>query len=611
MLSDAMKSLVRSSGAASRLGTAIVASFLAAVAVPVIAVILGEIVQLLIVDVPRTELSDVSHSQISPWLPDLSIWLPTGSRLGHITILLGAALFVIALAAIALFIFYRQLQIVAVEFEVCTIARLREHARSLATSRTLSAQQTALFDCLEYHLPRVRACLSRWWRAYPRHLFQFAACLIVACLIQFTLTALTLVAVVMGVIIFRFVESRKRTALPVIRERAAQQREELTNLSLKGPLLESVQSKDVIDSQFNEQLALYRRDAVRSLANSAWRMPTLSLVAGACGGLFIFVIAVQILQSEIGFSVASALAFILCLGGATLSILRLQKSRQDLRHVEAAAIELNSFLSLQSPEIAADGLFQVQRIVAGVALEHITLQDSSGSKLLEDISLDFKHGRLIGIVSTQKLQDRALVELLLGYGRPTSGRVMIDDRLITDIEPASVTQASHWVSADGGISTGTLRENLVGPSDKFDQEALEDAAVRAKIKETVSKLSDGYTTLLTSTDDRLQEDEAFRIGLARATLRNPSLVVVEEPAKHVQQEEEEATLAAIRGLVASDRITVVLPQRLATIRSCDTVILLHESRVHDQGTHTELVQRNELYRHLNYLRFNPFRSMQA
>jgi ABC-type bacteriocin/lantibiotic exporter with double-glycine peptidase domain len=98
----------------------------------------------------------------------------------------------------------------------------------------------------------------------------------------------------------------------------------------------------------------------------------------------------------------------------------------------------------------------------------------------------------------------------------------------------------------------------------------------------------------------------LRIGLARALLRNPSLLVLEEPEDELDPSGA-AELDAALERMARETTLVLLPTRLATLRSVDRIYVFHEAKLHATGTHTELLQSSELYRHLQYLRFNEFR----
>lgn len=598
---------MRRAGRLGELRLAAVVGGLVALCVPALAVLLGCVVASLIATGPDGTTAPIRLSQ---WLPDVHALLDPGlSPLSEVSLLLVASLLVLLLAAVMLYFFYRLVLRAAVEFEVALISNLRGHAKRLATVRTLSAQQTALTDCLDYHLPRVRSNLSRWWRTFPRHAVQFVACVCVAFLIQPVLGLLTLIATLLVVLCYRLLDRMRRTTLPVVRERAAQERQTLVNLSLQGPLLESVHDTAAIEKRFADQLQHYRRDAVRSMTSSAWKIPTLLMVAGLLASLFLFVIAVQILRSQTSFSVPAAFSYALCVGAAAVSAQRLLRVWRDLQSIDTAAEELERFLSLPVEEFNDDKLKAISRISAQAELEHVTVKDSSGRKLLENVSVVFKPGRLIGVLASQPLQSHALVELLMGLGRPVSGRMLVDGTVVTDIKPQSVAACAHWVASDGTLVAGSVRDNLLRDDPKSAGRDVNEALAGARLTETIQQLPDGLATIISPGDDRLTGDMAFRLAIARAALTDASIFVIEEPRVHYDATMEQQTLDAMRSLVSPRSITVVLPQRLMTLRQCDTIIALHDHTIADIGTHAELLQRNELYRHLNYMRFNPFRGL--
>jgi ABC-type multidrug transport system fused ATPase/permease subunit len=205
------------------------------------------------------------------------------------------------------------------------------------------------------------------------------------------------------------------------------------------------------------------------------------------------------------------------------------------------------------------------------------------------------------------LQASALMELLLGIGRPVSGRMLVDSILVSDIEPEVMKRLGIWVSEGGPLVTGTVDDNLFGGRKTQSAAGVLDALRAARALDAVQRLPEGTATIITPSDDRFLPDTPFRLGIARAILRQPSIVMMEEPATRVDGKTEQETIEAIRALVKPDSITVLLPQRLTTLRQCDQIILLHDHHVADIGTHSELLQRSDLYRHLNYVRFSPLR----
>ncbi|MEM7474017.1 MAG: ABC transporter ATP-binding protein [Planctomycetota bacterium] len=546
-------------------------------------------------------------------LPDaMALFLPNSadlfqadtSLLYRVFVLLSAAAMTLAIGAILLYLFYGQVQKAAVAFEVAMLRRLREQARKLARLRTVSAQEQALVDGIDYHLPRVRTTLTKKWRTLPRHYVQVFLSVCVALLVEPMLGMLTLLAAGFVYLVYRFLDGSRRTNLPVVRERASLSRLEIRDLSVKGPLLESVHATEEVERRFQEEIQNYRGDAVSSLTNSAWRGPTMLFVGGILVCAFLFVMAVQIIAQESGFGLAGACCLAFCFGAASVSLNRILDAQKQLRGIETGVDELYRFLSLSVDEIEPEKSLELGALSEGVSFEHVTVLDSRGRKLLEDLSIDFTPGKLIGVVGSSDLQSRALVELLLGYGRPVSGRLLFDQTSISDIDPESLEKCGHWVAADGALTTSELYRNL-GSQDPGSED-LQAIVQDAQLVEAVQQLPEGLLTLVSPHDDRLAADVPFRIGIARARLCQPSIVVIEEPAANQDRSNEAATLAAMQSLVDPNRITIVLSKRLSTLRDCKSIVMLHEHTVADVGSHSDLIQRNELYRHLNYLRFNPF-----
>ncbi len=606
MISKALNSLLAVAGRSGQTPAMVLIGSLLALIIPALAILAGGVVDRLV----TAQSSPLQSSHRLGWfLPDPSRFSPDFSVLGQISVLLASALVLIFASSLLLLVFYRMVQRASVRFELALIEKLRAHAKALATVRTLSAQKMALEDCLNYHAPRVRASLSRWWRTFPRHFVQLVACILVAALIQPWLALLTLVATGLVVLAYRYLDGWQRAVLPVTRERAAQERETLIDLSIRGPLLESVHEVNEVEKRFAEQLIHYQRDAVSSLTRSAWKTPLLVAISGLLCCLFLFLVSVQVLRGEASFSPAGAFAFVVCFVGAFASAARIQKAVRDINSVETAAEELQTFLALAVEEFNQENLKSISRIAEQIEIEHATLQDSRGRKLIENVSVIIKPGQLIGLVASQAVQAQALAELLMGFGRPVSGRMLVDGTLLTDILPESLRRCAHWVAPDGALVTGSVRDNILESRDHRHDVDLLDITKAVHVSDTVQQLPDGLSTLITPGDDRLNGDDAFRIGLARANLSGASVIVIEEPVERFDHAAEQQSVSAMRSLVKHSTITVVLAERLETLRQCDQVIMLHEHKLADVGTHAQLIQHNELYRHMNYIKFNPFRSL--
>ena len=605
LISKSLRLLLEKSGLASLpVATLLWGCWLACIG-PIVIWILGGILSCLVA--ARTG-SD-QPEPLSSWLPNpAGLFSATDSLMWRVTLLLAIAVGLIAIASFLLLLFYRSVHQASLRFEVGLMAALRVHAHKLARLRTLSAHQQALSDGLEYHLPRVRTTMTHYWRAYPRHALQALVSVLLAIALEPMLGILSIISAGFAVLVYRFLDGSRRTQLPVIRERAAWNRAQIIELSLKGPLLESVHDSDELESRYQSKLQSYVADAFLSHTSSIWKSSMLLFIGGFLAGAFFFVVAVSVFRDDSSFGVSGTCCFVLFCIAAAISCGRLSGASAALRTIETATDELGAFLDLSVEGLAAEHSHEIQAVKRSAELDHVTVLDSRGRKLLENATAQFSPGKLIGVVADQHLQARALVELLLGLGRPVSGRMMVDGQLVTDLHPDSLAQCGHWVAADGALVAGSVRQNLASRSAVSNSsQSLDELLASYQVLSAVHRLPEGSETVVSAGDDRLASDVPFRLGLARAAMSHASVIVLEEPKElPYDREVERQTLLAMQEIVSDARVTLVLPQRLSTLQSCDEVVMLHEHQVADVGSHSDLIRRNELYRHLNYLKFNPF-----
>lgn len=126
------------------------------------------------------------------------------------------------------------------------------------------------------------------------------------------------------------------------------------------------------------------------------------------------------------------------------------------------------------------------------------------------------------------------------------------------------------------------------------------------VSEAILNLPDGLMTLVTPNEDRIVPDHLFRLGLTRGLIKKPKLIVAQEPELQVKASTEAETLSAMLQLKSTTTMLVVLAERLSTLRAADQIIVLHEHRIAAVGTHSDLLEQSEIYRHLNYIQFSPF-----
>jgi ABC-type multidrug transport system fused ATPase/permease subunit len=203
----------------------------------------------------------------------------------------------------------------------------------------------------------------------------------------------------------------------------------------------------------------------------------------------------------------------------------------------------------------------------------------------------------VGLVGSTGSGKTTLVDLLLGLFRPTSGDILIDGRPLDPSTTAMWRSRIGYVPQHIFLCDDTIARNIAfGIPDKdIDQTAVERAGRAASLHEFISRLPDGYKTVVGERGVRLSGGERQRIGIARALYHGPDVVVMDEATSALDTVTEDAVMTATRDL-SIDRTVILIAHRLSTVRHCDTIVFLEGGTVAAQGTYDELVERNPSFR---------------
>jgi len=247
-------------------------------------------------------------------------------------------------------------------------------------------------------------------------------------------------------------------------------------------------------------------------------------------------------------------------------------------------------------------------VVDSIRFEEVTLADAAGDKLLDAFDLTIAARQRVGILSTDPSVALALAGLLMRLYDPAAGRVLFDGYDIATATLETVRGQALIVPADGMLFDGTVQENITCGDAGFTMLQISDAAKQARAQSFILELPHGFATPLGTDGRQLDSGQAFCLGLARALIRNPSVLVVEEPDARLDRPAKQRLKEALRW-AGADRTLVVIPTRLSTLRALDKIVLIHDGKVQAEGTHRELLKSSRLYRYLNVVRFRGIRSV--
>ena len=218
-----------------------------------------------------------------------------------------------------------------------------------------------------------------------------------------------------------------------------------------------------------------------------------------------------------------------------------------------------------------------------LSFEHVSYRYPNGKVALDDIDIAVPVGQTIAIVGSSGAGKSTLANILLRLRAPSAGRVTADGRDCWEFTAESWHRATALVEQDAFLFHGTLRENIVFGCDDVGEDALARAIAAAHLSDVVSTLPDGLETLVGERGAMVSGGQRQRIAIARALLRNPSILILDEATSHLDAVSERLVQQALHN-ASRGRTTIIIAHRLSTIRDADRLIVLEHGRIVEEGT---------------------------
>lgn len=246
------------------------------------------------------------------------------------------------------------------------------------------------------------------------------------------------------------------------------------------------------------------------------------------------------------------------------------------------------------------------RLSGRVQFEHVRFSYPSRAEVmvLKDVNLESFPGQQIALVGPSGAGKSTIVSLLLQFYKADGGRILFDDKEAAEIPLSQLRQQMAFVPQDVMLFGGTIRENIAyGRPDATDEE-IREAAVKAHAHEFVSQFPEGYQTVVGERGIKLSGGQRQRIAIARAILKDPVILILDEATSSLDSASEALVQDALENLM-KNRTSFVIAHRLSTVRNADRIYVLDKGYVTENGTHEELMQVPEgLYKSLSKLQLS-------
>lgn len=279
-------------------------------------------------------------------------------------------------------------------------------------------------------------------------------------------------------------------------------------------------------------------------------------------------------------------------------VVRFSSVANEITQVGVSVDRINEILDREPAIRDLPGAEPIEYLKGDVALENVTFSYEGRGEVLEDLSLRIPAGQHVAVVGTAGAGRTTLAMLLRRFYEPESGMIEVDGKNIREYRLKDYRRSLALILPESAILDGTIRENLCYGDPDATEEAMVAVSRAIGLDEFVETLAEGYDTKLGTGGLKLSSGVQQRIGIARALIAAPFILVVDEATAALDPESAEGVIAAIRKAML-EKTCVIVVNRVLMARDADSVIVMDKGRIVETGRHDELITRpSSLYRTL-------------
>ena len=381
----------------------------------------------------------------------------------------------------------------------------------------------------------------------------------------------------------------------LVRERAGETSSQLVNNLGGMATIKSFGTEEYENERIAKLSKKYREANQHVIRLSAAFVPLIRmLIMAGFIGILIFA-GFKTLDGEMEVGLYSVLIFVT--QRLLWPLTRLGETFDLYQRAMASTNRVMSLLKTEEKLESGERKLVADEVEGNYRFENVQFSYRTGNPVLKNLSMDIGAGQTVGIVGATGAGKSSLIKLLLRFYDVTGGRILLDGVDIREYKINDLVRSAGLVSQDVYLFHGTVAENIrYGTFDATDEQIV-DAAKLAEADEFINRLPDGYDTIVGERGQKLSGGQRQRISIARAILKNPPILILDEATSAVDNETEAAIQRSLAH-ITKNRTTIIIAHRLSTIRQADTIFVLDDGEVAETGTHEELISLNGTYKQL-------------
>ena len=328
---------------------------------------------------------------------------------------------------------------------------------------------------------------------------------------------------------------------------------------------------------------------------NAWFFPLMLLLIGASNIIVMYVGGQMYIDGSID-SVGLIAEFILYVNMLTWPVTVVGWLTSIIQRAEASQERINDFLNTE-PDLVS-GAHSLEHISGKLSFENVSLTyEDTEIEALKKVSFSVNPGETLAILGKTGSGKSSIVDLATRLLDPSSGRVLLDDTDLKDFDLRQLRTEIGAVPQDSFLFSETIKANIKFGYKEATEEQIIEAAKMADVHDNILSFPKGYDTLLGERGISLSGGQKQRVAIARALIKDAKIYIFDDCLSAVDTETEEVILEHIKRLT-KNKTTIIVSNRISTIKHADRILVLDQGRVVQEGSHTKLVEEEGFYRHL-------------
>ncbi|MBX3305115.1 MAG: ABC transporter ATP-binding protein [Nitrospira sp.] len=348
----------------------------------------------------------------------------------------------------------------------------------------------------------------------------------------------------------------------------------------------------VEQDRFNQESTKHLHTGLRTARTTAAVARVVSIIGAISTAVTVFLGAWQVLKARI--TPGDLLVFVSYMKNIYGPIKDMSKLSSQFSQAMVSAQRIADLLGNEPDIQDRPDAVKVNHLIGDIRLEHISFSYLEGCPVLRDLTLQIAPGQRVAFVGPSGAGKSTLVSLLLRLYQPSQGTILLDDRNLADYERESLRHSIGVVLQDTLLFQASIADNIAYGVEQATREQIVKAAQEANAHEFIAELPDGYDTIVGERGGTLSGGQRQRICLARALVKQPSILMLDEPTASLDHRSATYVRETITRIQA-DRTTIVITHHLVGMDLFDRIFVLDQGRLVEQGTHRELLSQHGLY----------------